>query len=57
MTIATKEKIKFNEFMAICPEDGVYEWVNGEIVKMATTRNHDDVLNLPTDSLIESSIA
>jgi Uma2 family endonuclease len=55
MTIATKEKIRFNEFIAICPEDGVYELVNGEIIKMATTRNHD-VLNLPTDSSIESSI-
>ena len=41
--IATKQKLKFNEFIAICPEDGVYELVNGEIVKMATTRNHDDV--------------
>ncbi|MEG3842527.1 Uma2 family endonuclease [Microcoleus sp. herbarium14] len=41
--IATKQKLKFNEFIAICPEDGVYELVNGEIIKMATTRNHDDV--------------
>jgi Uma2 family endonuclease len=41
--IATKQKLKFNEFIAICPEDGIYELVNGEIVKMATTRNHDDV--------------
>ena len=41
--IATKQKLKFNEFIAICPEDGVYELVNGEIVKMASTRNHDDV--------------
>jgi Uma2 family endonuclease len=41
--IATKQKLKFNEFIAICPEDGVYELVNGEIVKMTSTRNHDDV--------------
>ena len=41
--IATKQKLKFNEFIAICPEDGIYELVNGELVKMATTRNHDDV--------------
>lgn len=41
--IATQQKLKFNEFIAICPEDGIYELVNGEIVKMATTRNHDDV--------------
>jgi Uma2 family endonuclease len=43
MIAATKQKLKFNEFIAICPEDGIYELVNGEIVKMATTRNHDDV--------------
>ena len=43
MIATTKQKLKFNEFIAICPEDGVYELVNGEIVKMATTRNHDDV--------------
>ncbi|MBE9160987.1 Uma2 family endonuclease [Tychonema sp. LEGE 06208] len=43
MIAITKQKLKFNEFITICPEDGVYELVNGEIVKMATTRNHDDV--------------
>ena len=43
MIAITKQKLKFNEFIAICPEDGIYELVNGEIVKMATTRNHDDV--------------
>jgi Uma2 family endonuclease len=43
MIATTKQKLKFNEFIAICPEDGIYELVNGEIVKMATTRNHDDV--------------
>ncbi len=43
MIATTKQKVSFNEFIEICPEDGVYEWVNGEIVKMATTRNHDDV--------------
>lgn len=43
MIATTKQKVSFNEFIEICPEDGVYELVNGEIVKMATTRNHDDV--------------
>ncbi len=43
MIAITKHKLKFNEFIAICPEDGIYELVNGEIVKMATTRNHYDV--------------
>ncbi len=43
MITTTKQKVSFNEFIEICPEDGVYELVNGEIVKMANTRNHDDV--------------
>ncbi|WP_339384186.1 hypothetical protein [Microcoleus sp. LEGE 07076] len=43
MIAITKQQLKFNEFIAICPEDAVCELVNGEIVKMATTRNHDDV--------------
>ncbi len=43
MITTTKQKVSFNEFIEICPEDGVYELVNGEIIKMATTRNHDDV--------------
>jgi len=43
MIATTKKNLKFNEFIAICPENGIYELVNGEIVKMATTRNHDDV--------------
>lgn len=43
MIATTQQKVTFNEFIAICPEDGIYELVNGEIVKMATTRNHHDV--------------
>jgi len=46
MITTTKQKVSFNEFIEICPEDGAYELVNGEIVKMATTRNHDDVAEL-----------
>lgn len=43
MIATTKQQLKFNEFIAICPEDDIYELVNGELVKMASTRNHDDV--------------
>ncbi|MCU0545023.1 MAG: Uma2 family endonuclease [Oscillatoriaceae cyanobacterium Prado104] len=43
MIATAKQQLSFNEFIEICPEDGVYELVNGEVVKMATTRNHDDV--------------
>jgi Uma2 family endonuclease len=43
MIATTLQKVSFNEFIEICREDGAYELVNGEIVKMATTRNHHDV--------------
>jgi Uma2 family endonuclease len=43
MIATAKQQLSFNEFLDICPEDGVYELVNGEIVKMATTRDRDDV--------------
>ena len=43
MISTTKQKLKFHDFIAICPEDDICEWVNGEIVKIAITRNHDDI--------------
>lgn len=43
MISTTKQKLKFNELITICPEDGIYELVNREIVKIVITRNHDDI--------------
>jgi Uma2 family endonuclease len=39
------QKLTFDQFLVECPEDGRYELVNGEIVEMNATRNHDDVAN------------
>jgi Uma2 family endonuclease len=36
-------KITFDQFLIECPEDGLYELVNGEIVEIISTRNHNDV--------------
>ena len=36
-------KITFDQFLVECPEDGLYELVNGEIVEIISTRNHIDV--------------
>ena len=30
----TRPKISFQEFLTICPEDGNYELMQGEIIKM-----------------------
>ncbi|MBD2202914.1 Uma2 family endonuclease [Calothrix sp. FACHB-1219] len=42
----TKQKLTFYQFLEQCPEEGFYELVNGEIVEVRATRNHDDVANL-----------
>jgi Uma2 family endonuclease len=44
------QKLTFDQFLVECPEDGRYELVNGEIVEMNATRNHDDVADFSADS-------
>lgn len=43
MIATVTQKLTFDQFLVECPEDGRYELVNGEIVEMNSTRNHDDV--------------
>ena len=43
------QKLTFDQFLVECPEDGRYELVNGEIVEMNATRNHDDVADFSAD--------
>jgi Uma2 family endonuclease len=45
MIATVTKKLTFDQFLVECPEDGLYELVNGEIVEMNATRNHDDVAN------------
>ncbi|MCU0541001.1 MAG: Uma2 family endonuclease [Oscillatoriaceae cyanobacterium Prado104] len=45
MVATVTQKLTFDRFLVECPEDGKYELVNGEIVRMNATRNHDDVAN------------
>lgn len=42
MTIFTKPKLTFEQFLDQCPEEGFYELVDGEIVEVRSTRNYDD---------------
>jgi Uma2 family endonuclease len=46
MTTTTKQKLTFDQFLEQCPEEGLYELINGEIVEVRATRHHDDVANL-----------
>lgn len=51
MTPTTQQKLTFEQFLEQCPEEGFYELVNGEIVEVRSTRNHDDVANFLLFSL------
>ncbi len=50
MTIFTKQKLTFEQFLEQCPEEGLYELVDGEIVEVRSTRNHDDIADFIADS-------
>ncbi|MCC5623086.1 Uma2 family endonuclease [Nostoc sp. CHAB 5715] len=45
MKTYTRQKLTFEQFLEQCPEEGFYELVDGEIVEVRATRNHDDVAN------------
>ncbi len=51
MNTIAKQKLTFDQFLEQCPEEGFYELVNGEIVEVRSTRNHDDVANFLLFSL------
>ncbi|BAT53120.1 hypothetical protein NOS3756_20790 [Nostoc sp. NIES-3756] len=53
MTAITKPKLTFEQFLEKCPEEGFYELVNGEIVEVRSTRNHEDVADFIADSFKE----
>jgi Uma2 family endonuclease len=38
-----RQKLTFEQFLEQYPEDGRYELVDGEIVRILATRQHDDV--------------
>ncbi|MFB8795607.1 MAG: Uma2 family endonuclease [Microcoleus sp.] len=50
MIATVTKKLTFDQFLVECPEDGLYELVDGEIVEMNATRNHDDVADFTSDS-------
>lgn len=50
MMATATPKITFDKFLIECPEDGLYELVNGEIVEIISTRNHIDVADCIRDS-------
>lgn len=46
-----KQKLTFDEFIEQCPDrEGCYELVNGEIVRILATRQHDNIAEFISDS-------
>lgn len=48
MTCATTKPITFEEFLEVCPEDGIYELLDGKIVEMRPIRAHEKVCDFLT---------
>jgi Uma2 family endonuclease len=53
MTTVAKQKLTFNQFLEQYPEDGRYELVNGEIVRILATRQHKDIADFIADGMKE----
>ena len=47
----TAPPITFEQFLNQCPDEGRFEWVNGEIIEMVNTREHIDIAALITKLL------
>ncbi|OKH35837.1 hypothetical protein NIES2119_19030 [[Phormidium ambiguum] IAM M-71] len=45
----SKEKLTLEQFLQQYPDDGRYELVDGEIVKILATRQHDDIADFIAD--------
>ncbi|MBW4592840.1 MAG: Uma2 family endonuclease [Brasilonema angustatum HA4187-MV1] len=51
-SVTTNQKLTFEQFIEQLPDaDGRYELVNGEIVRILATRQHDDIADFITDTL------
>jgi Uma2 family endonuclease len=45
----SKQKLTFEQFLQQYPDDGRYELVDGEIVRILATRQHDDIADFIAD--------
>ncbi|MBW4442701.1 MAG: Uma2 family endonuclease [Plectolyngbya sp. WJT66-NPBG17] len=51
MSIATKQKLTFDQFLEQYPEDGRYELIDGEFVRILATRQYQDVADFIADAM------
>ncbi len=50
VTTPTKQKLTFEQFLEQYPEDGRYELVDGELVRILATRRHENVADFIEDA-------
>jgi Uma2 family endonuclease len=50
----SQQTLTFEQFLAQCPEDGRYELINGEIVRILATRQHEDVADFIAKRLYQA---
>lgn len=51
MTAIVRQNLTFNQFLEQYPEDGRYELVDGEIVRILATRQHEDIADFIADAM------
>ena len=42
--LKVKTKLTYEEFLEVCPKDGKYELIDGELVAVANTRQHENIV-------------
>jgi Uma2 family endonuclease len=50
VTTPIRQKLTFEQFLEQCPEDGRYELVDGELVRILATRRHENVADFIEDA-------
>jgi Uma2 family endonuclease len=51
IAIQPQQKLTFEQFLEEYPEDGFYELLNGELVRILATRRHENVADFVEDAL------
>lgn len=51
MTTVAKQTLTFDQFLEQYPQDGRYELVDGEIVRILATRQHEDIADFIADAM------
>lgn len=51
MTLASQRNLTFEQFLEQYPEDGFYELVDREIVRILATRQHEDIADFMAEAM------